>query len=165
MSIADGMLSELSYEAENTRKLLARVPSEHLGWKPHEKSMTLGQLASHLAEICQWVKPTIDADEMTFDPDSYVPRIYGSAEELVAVHDAAAKDAQAALAGVTDDKMFVPWTLKAGAKVLFTLPRVAVLRSMILSHIVHHRGQLTVYLRLKDVPLPSIYGPSADEQA
>jgi uncharacterized damage-inducible protein DinB len=164
MSIADGMLSELSYEAENTRKLLARVPKEHLGWKPHPKSMTLGQLASHVAETTQWVTGIASADEMVFDPATYKPKICGSAEELVQVHDAGVKAAEAALKTITDEQMFVPWSLKTPTETLFTLPRVAVLRSMVLSHTVHHRGQLTVYLRLKDVPLPSIYGPSADEQ-
>ncbi|MBI5091198.1 MAG: DinB family protein [Candidatus Hydrogenedentes bacterium] len=164
MRIAASLISELSYESANTRKLLARVPNEHLGWKPHAKSMTLAHLASHVAEIPQYVPPTVTANELVFDPATYKPTICGSAAEILALHDAAVKDAEQALKSVTDAQMMENWTFRTPTETLFTMPRIAVLRSMVLSHIYHHRGQLTVYLRLKDVPLPALYGPSADEQ-
>jgi len=125
----------------------------------------LGELASHLADIVNWTQTIATTDEMVFDPAEFKPKIYGSAQELVSVFDAGVKAAEAALATIPDDKMFVPWSLKTPTETIFTLPRVATLRTMVLSHLVHHRGQLTVYLRLKDVPLPSVYGPSADEQS
>ena len=164
MSTVTDMLGELVYESANTRKLLERVPMEHLGWKPHPKSMTLGQLASHLAEIPQWVAPIVTAEEMVFDPETYVPKIYTSTAELVKVHDAALEDAKKALDGMADDQLNVIWRLKTPKQILCEMPRGVVLRTMVLNHAFHHRGQLTVYLRLKDVPLPALYGPSADER-
>lgn len=163
MSIAASLTQELLYEAGNTRKLLARAPNEHLGWKPHAKSMTLGELAVHVADIPNYVLPVITTEEFAFDPEQHTPKRYVSAAELVAAHDAAVKAAEAALNGVADEQLMVNWSLKTPTATLFTLPRVAVLRSMVLNHWYHHRGQLTVYLRMKDVPLPETYGPSADE--
>ena len=165
MSIVGDMLGELVYESANTRKLLERVPEEFIGWQPHPKSMTLGQLSSHLAEIPQWVKSIVTDEEMEFDPEQYVPTIYTTNAELLKTHDAAVEDAKKALDGMTDDQLNVIWRLKTPKQILCEMPRGVVLRTMVLNHAFHHRGQLTVYLRLKDVPLPALYGPSADEKA
>lgn len=163
MAIIDGILQEFAHEAAGTRKVLERLPESELGWKPHAKSMTMGVLASHLAETPSWVEPIINQDEMSFSTIGYKPLDLKKVSEIVKRFDANVAEAQKVLKGVTDAKLMLPWTLKIDGKAAFTMPRVAVLRAMILSHSIHHRGQLTVYLRLKDVPLPGLYGPSADE--
>ncbi|MBX7247147.1 MAG: DinB family protein [Candidatus Sumerlaeaceae bacterium] len=164
MSIADQFLAEIKHEAAITRKYLERVPQDKFDWQPHEKSMTLGRLASHLAEINGWVEMTIKETEMKFDPATFKPYLANSPAELVATLDKGLTSAEKALAGVPDEALGVIWSLKAGDKVLFTMPRAAVLRGMMLNHTVHHRAQLGVYLRLLGVPVPATYGPSADEQ-
>jgi uncharacterized damage-inducible protein DinB len=164
MSIADALIAEAAHEAGATRKVLERLPADKFGWQPHEKSMTLGRLASHVADNAEWGTQTMKTTELDFDPSNYKPWIAASTAELLAKFDKCLADFLAALRGKPDSEFMVPWTLKGNGQPFFTLPRVAVLRSMILNHTVHHRGQLTVYMRLLGIPVPAIYGPSADEQ-
>ncbi|HEY0144062.1 MAG TPA: DinB family protein [Thermoanaerobaculia bacterium] len=160
--IAQSLLPELDLEIANTRKLLERIPFEHADWRPHPRSYTLGDLATHVGNLFNWVVMTIEQEE--FDTAAPFQRpTFTSTEELLARFDTTAAKARAALAGASDETLMAKWTLRHGEHVVFTLPRVAVLRTACMNHLIHHRGQLTVYLRLKDVPLPSIYGPTADE--
>lgn len=164
MNIVEPLIMELEYEAGTTRRLLERVPEEHFGWKPHPRSMTLAQLASHLAEIPKWVEPIITMDAMVLDMEDYRPYVATTRDELLLALDTNLNMAVEHLEERSNDHMTAVWRLKAGDKTLLEMPRAGVFRGMILSHMIHHRGQLTVYLRMKDVPLPAIYGPSADEQ-
>ena len=167
MPIVDALLPEYDHEMATTRRLLERVPDAELGWKPHDKSMTLGQLAGHVANLAWWLTMTLNQSfydvsaasdkEARLDPPT-------SREELLKSFDEKMKAARATLARTSDAEMMAPWTLKAGDHEIFTMPRVATIRSFVMNHLIHHRGQLSVYLRLKDVPLPPIYGPTADEQ-
>ena len=164
MNIIDAILNEIELEAANTRKMLERAPQEKFAWQPHAKSMTLCGLVSHIAEIPTWVKPILEQDELVIDLEKYVPPSYASVAELLQRFDKNIGEAKEAMAGQSDERLMGLWRLKVGEQSVFELPRVAVLRGMILSHSVHHRGQLSVYLRLNDVPLPPLYGPTADEQ-
>lgn len=148
-----------------TRKLLERVPDQDLAWKPHEKSYTLGALAAHLANIPTWVAATLDKDLFDMDavPEDTRPRQPAARAEVLEVFDRNVLAARAKMTSRTDGELLTPWTLKASGKVVFTMPKVAVLRSFVMNHTIHHRGQLSVYLRLRDVPLPMMYGPTADE--
>ena len=164
MSIAETLLPELDREMAVTRKLLERVPEDRFDWKPHAKSMTMGRLAGHLAELAHWAPVIISQN--SFDialprPDSYTAP--ASREALLALFDSQVAAARAALTGRSDAELLGPWSLKRGTDTMFTMPKAGVLRMMVLNHSVHHRGQLSVYLRMHDIPLPSIYGPSADE--
>lgn len=160
--IAQSLLPELDHETASTRKVLERVPAEHFDWRPHPKSYTLRDLATHVGNLFNWIAMTIEREE--FDTAAPFDRPhFQSTEELLARFEEAASNARAALAGASDERLKAPWTLRQGERVVFTMPRVAVLRSACLNHLIHHRAQLTVYLRLLDVPLPSIYGPTADE--
>ncbi len=146
----------------NTRKTLARVPFDKGAFQPHPKSMTMLALAGHVANVPSWANFTLrtpSLDLSTVSPNE-APE---SHEAMLAAFDEGASSALEALAAATDADLHAPWTLSMGEKVFFTMPRIAVLRSMVLNHLIHHRGQLTVYLRMNDVPVPAIYGPSADE--
>jgi uncharacterized damage-inducible protein DinB len=148
----------------STRRLLERVPEADFAWKPHDKSFPLGHLAGHIVNILQWV--TITLDERSFDlaaSGNERPTPPATKAELLQKFDANVTRARASIDAQTDPAFFAPWTLKQGDQELFTMPKLAVLRSFVMNHIIHHRGQLTVYLRLRNVPLPSIYGPTADE--
>jgi uncharacterized damage-inducible protein DinB len=166
MPIIDSLLPEFDHEMANTRKMLERVPDDKLGWKPHPKSFDLGALASHIATMVDWATDTITKDSFDFAPPGKppykVPRA-GSAAELLATFDKGVAEARAALAGATDAALMQPWSLLAGGHTIFTMPRIACIRGFVMNHIIHHRGQLSVYLRLLDVPIPGMYGPSADE--
>jgi uncharacterized damage-inducible protein DinB len=167
-TIAESLLPEFDHEAGTTRTLLERVPEGRAAWKPHVKSMSLGELAVHIANIPAWAMTTLQDTEFDVNPpggSSWVPPQFQSVSGTVSAFDENAKKARARLAAVSNAEMMVPWTLKNGGKAVFSMPRVAVFRSFIMNHAIHHRGQLSVYLRLCDVPLPSIYGPSADTQA
>jgi len=162
-TIAESFLAEIESEATKTRRLLALVPHDKLDYRPHPKSMTLGQLALHIAQIPGGLAsvamgPGLDAGAVDFTPRS--PK---GAGELLPALDASLAQAKAALAGLDDAKANAPWTLSVGAKELSTVPRAAILRNLMLNHWYHHRGQLTVYLRLLGVSLPVTYGRSADE--
>jgi uncharacterized damage-inducible protein DinB len=161
MAIKDALLPEFDEEMKTTRTLLERVPDAKAAWKPHPKSMSLGELAIHLATMAGWTMPTLTQTHMDFAAD-FTPPVFGSTAEALKVFDQAVAKARATIAATSDADFMVPWTLRRGDHVFFTLPRVVVLRSMVLNHAIHHRGQLSVYLRLNDVPLPSIYGPTAD---
>jgi len=166
MSMADSLVGEFDHEASGTRKLLERVPEAHVQWAPHPRSKSLGELANHIAGLPVWVGRILNAKEYDFlAPGAPTPgvRPWESKAALLAKHDKNVAEARKLLAATTDAQFLEPWTLKRGGEAMFTLPRAAVLRSMVYSHTIHHRGQLTVYLRLKDVPLPGLYGPSADE--
>jgi uncharacterized damage-inducible protein DinB len=166
MSLSQILLPEFDHEMANTRKTLERVPDEKFSWKPHEKSMTLGGLATHLANIPNWTKNTFDVDELDVAPPGAPPYRLEEAKstaELLEAFDKNVTEARAALEAATDEKWQGKWSLLMTGKTIFTLPRPAVFRGFIMSHSIHHRAQLGVYLRLLDVPVPSIYGPSADE--
>lgn len=165
MSIAQSLLPEFDHEMATTRTLLERVPGDKAAWKPHQKSMTLGRLSMHLAELPQWVGGTLRQTELDVNPaegPKFVAAPFESTPAMLSAFDANTKTAREILAATPDSDFFVPWSLKNAGKVELTMPRVAVLRSFVMNHMVHHRGQLSVYLRLNDVPVPSIYGPTAD---
>ncbi len=163
MTIGEALSLELEHESKTTRKLLERVPEAAFDWKPHEKSMSLGQLASHLAENPNWVTPIVEQEEMSVDSD-YKPYLAGSSEELLDRFDTNTRQAVETLKSQSDADLMKLWRFVAGGEVKMEMPRVGALRTIILNHAYHHRGQLSVYLRLNDVPIPSIYGPSADEE-
>ena len=163
MSIGEHLAAELEQEAKTTRRLLERVPEASFGWKPHEKSMTLGQLAGHVAQLPTLIVPALTEEEFDFAVAGWKPFSPQSTAELVEQFDANISAAAETLKSQPDESMGQTWKLKSGEHVLFEMPRAMVVRFVGLNHVVHHRGQLSVYLRLLDVPLPSIYGPSADE--
>jgi uncharacterized damage-inducible protein DinB len=165
-TISQSLLPEFDIEMANTRRTLERVPEGRGDFRPHAKSMTLARLAGHLAELPMWTTMTFDHDELDISPPGAAPRqpyLMTSRGDLLALFDGHVRNARAALASATDQAMMSPWTLKSEGKAVLTLPRAAVLRSFVMNHMVHHRAQLGVYLRMNDVPVPSIYGPSADE--
>jgi uncharacterized damage-inducible protein DinB len=164
MAIADALLPEFDHETATTRKVLERVPDGRFDWKPHAKSMSLGQLAGHLATLLTWGHTTLTQPQFDLAGDFHMPPMTTRAD-LLAVFDKTTAEARAALVGRNDAEMMAPWTLKQGDKTLFTMPKAAVLRTFVMNHMIHHRAQLGVYLRLNDIPLPSVYGPSADEHA
>ena len=158
MPLIDGMLLELDQEAETTRRVLARVPNEHLAWRPHEKARTLGELATVPGAVAQLVASQSPVQAPQFrDPQPQ------NASELVPTLDDSIAEAKQALSGISDSELMSTWRMMQGERELFAIPRVAMLRSIMLNHWYHHRGQLSVYLKQLDVPIPSIYGPSADE--
>ncbi len=163
MSISQSLLPEFDQEMAGTRKSLERVPEGKTEWQPHPKSMTLGRLAGHLAELPVWIVETMQRDELSLD-GSFKPFISSSPKELLAMFDAKVAEARALLSEAADEDFMKPWSLVVRGQKAFTMPKIAVVRSMVMNHIIHHRGQLTVYLRLNDVPVPSLYGPSADER-
>ena len=165
-SIATALVAEFDHEISTTRKLLARTPAAAAGWKPHPKSMSLGQLAGHLAEIPGWGGPMLQLAELDLAPvggPAYTSPTFESVEALLALFDKNAAEARPVLAAMSDEEFQLPWTMLMGGEKVFTLPRIAVVRTWVMNHLVHHRGQFSVYLRLQDVPLPGIYGPSADD--
>jgi len=167
MPIADAFVAEFDHEMSTTQKLLERVPDHLAAWKPHAKSMSLGELAIHIATLAGWAEMVVQQTEFdvapTDGPAWVQPRFVSTSETVQAFANGSASS-RAAIAGATDADLMIPWTLKAGAHTVFTQPRATVLRSFVFSHIIHHRGQLSVYLRLNDVAVPAIYGPSADER-
>jgi uncharacterized damage-inducible protein DinB len=162
MSIAQSFLPEFDHEMQSTRKLLECVPDGKFSYKPHEKSMTLGHLASHVAQIPEYVISTIRLERLDFT-GSEKPFEATTRKELLDAFDAKSAEARNALSGASDEEMAKIWTLTYKGQQIFSLPRAAVLRSMCLNHLYHHRGQLGVYLRLNNVAIPGMYGPSADE--
>jgi uncharacterized damage-inducible protein DinB len=163
MAMNEPLMMELQHEAESTRKMLERLPKEKLTWKPHEKSMSLGRLAMHLAEIPGWVNATLLADELDFSKMDYKMTEATSSEEVVKIFDEKLASALDVLKNTEDTTMMNMWTMRDGETIYFTMPKIAVLRSFVYSHLIHHRGQMSVYLRLLDVPVPGSYGPSADD--
>lgn len=166
MSLSESLLPEFDQEMANTRKTLERVPLNRFDWKPHEKSMAMGGLATHLSNIPTWAVFTIDQDSLDLAPGgvSQPPtELAKSEEELLATFDTNVAKARTAIAGAADPDFFKPWSLMSNGNTIMTLPKIAVLRSFVMNHLIHHRAQLGVYLRLNDIAVPSIYGPSADE--
>jgi uncharacterized damage-inducible protein DinB len=162
MGLVDALLPEFDHEISTTRKLLERVPDDRLSWKPHPRSMSLGGLATHLSNLPWWGEMTLTRSEFDTAGSSPQPEVTSRAQ-ILDRFDRNALATRSALSGKSDAELMVPWALKNGSQTIFSLPRAAVWRSFVLSHLVHHRGQMSVYLRLLDVPVPSIYGPSADE--
>ncbi len=163
MAIKDALLPEFDHEMTTTRNLLTIVPEQHRDWLPHPRSYTLGRLAGHIANLPGWLSVTMEANEFDLGAAAaWTPPAYSTTLANVAYFDSMVTKAREALNGATDADFMVGWSLKTGDVTHFTLPKVAVVRSFVLNHIIHHRGQLSVYLRLRDVPLPNIYGPTAD---
>ena len=162
MAIKDALLAEYDHEMGTTRKLLERVPDAQLAWKPHEKSMTLGGLATHLGNIPHWGGTILN--EPSFDLGGAPPNLEARASraEILQHFDEACKQTRLWM-DKSDAEYMARWALKRGGQEMFSMPRIAAFRSFVLSHIIHHRGQLSVYLRLNNIPVPAIYGPSADE--
>jgi len=166
MSIAKSLLPEFDNEMANTRKTLERVPDGKFDWKPHQKSTAMGGLATHLSNIPTWAVYAIEQDSLDLAPGGKPLPLMPVAEsqrELLSTFDANIQRARAAIAGASDEELMKPWSLQRAGNTLLTVPKAAVLRNFVLNHIIHHRAQLGVYLRLNDIPVPSIYGPSADE--
>jgi len=166
MSIAESVIPELDQEMATTRRMLERVPEARAGWKPHPKSWSLGDLAAHLANLPVWGNITMDRTELHINPpggEKWVSPGYQSQESNLKTFDDNVKALREVLSAASDADYMVSWTLKNAGQHVLTLPRVVVIRSFVLNHIIHHRGQLSVYLRLNDVALPSVYGPTADE--
>jgi len=164
-TIGSAYLAELEHEAKVAREVLSRVPADKFDWKPHEKSMSFGKLASHIAEMVGWTGPTLQHPELDFSKMDYKPFEPKTTEELLEYFDKNLAEAADVLRNTTDEQFMESWTMRNGETVYFTMPKIAVMRSFVMNHIVHHRGQLSVYLRLNDIAVPSMYGPSADEGA
>ena len=162
MSIKDGLLADFDHEMGTTRRLLERLPDDRLAWKPHPRSMTLGGLATHLSNIPHWGNTILN--ERSFDLASAPPPLAEktSRAEILASFDDICRQTRAAM-DKSDAEYQSPWTLQRAGQQVFSVPRVAAFRSFVLHHVIHHRGQLSLYLRLNDIPVPAIYGPSADE--
>jgi uncharacterized damage-inducible protein DinB len=166
MALSQALLPEFDHEMANTRKTLERVPEDKFDWKPHEKSTALGGLATHLAKIPDWATLAIKQSEFDLAPPGAEPIKQpqaASRQEVLDAFDRNCAAAREAIAAASDEHLMGSWSLLSGGNTLMTLPRIAVLRSFVMNHSIHHRAQLGVYLRLLDVPVPSIYGPSADE--
>ncbi|MDB5250084.1 MAG: hypothetical protein JWQ40_4478 [Segetibacter sp.] len=155
--------AELKQEAASTKKILERVPAGKFDWKPHEKSMTLGRLASHVAELPGFLHSILTMDDFDFAQGHYQPSHANTPEELMNVFQQKLDEVVKTLENTSDEKMQASFTLRSGDHVIATVPRMVAVRSMAMNHIIHHRGQIAVYLRLLDIPVPGMYGPSADE--
>ena len=162
MALIDGLLQELEAEAQTTRRVLERVPDNQLAWRPHEKARTLGELALHVAIVPGGVAELVASPSPAQAPQ-FIDPSPKSASELIPALDQSIAKAKEVLGGMDDDTLMATWRMMNGERELFAVPRMALLRSVMLNHWYHHRGQLTVYLRELGVPVPSIYGPSADE--
>jgi uncharacterized damage-inducible protein DinB len=166
MKITEALLPEFDQEMAKTRSTLERVPDDKLTWKPHPKSFAMGSLATHIVNMIGWTTDTIVKDSFDVSPPGappYKEEPAGSRKDLLDRFDKNVTAARAAIAGTTDEHLLKPWSLLAGGKTLFTMRRIECLRGFVMNHTIHHRAQLGVYLRLNDIPVPSIYGPSADE--
>jgi len=165
--IAASLLPEFDHEMTTTRSLLERIPDAEAAWKPHPKSWSLGDLAAHVVNLLTWAPPIFERTELDLNPPGgpgFTPARFTSTADLLVTFDANAARARAAVAAQPDEAFLVTWSLLNAGSVVLALPRIACWRSFIMNHQIHHRGQLSVYLRLRDVPLPSIYGPTADTQ-
>jgi uncharacterized damage-inducible protein DinB len=165
MKTVDSLLKEFEHEAQTTRKHLERLPDGKLAWQPHQKSFTAAGLASHITECLGWTAVVFNENEFNFDPSTYKPYIAESVADLLQTFDSNIAKSKQALVGATEESLEQPWSLKIMDRVQFERPRAEVFRDFVLSHVIHHRGQFSVYLRLLDVPVPGSYGPSADESA
>jgi uncharacterized damage-inducible protein DinB len=167
MALSEALLPEFDREMATLRKTLERVPDDKFAWKPHEKSMAMGRLATHLAEIPGWATYTISTDSLDLAPpggEPFKPTVANSRQQVLDIFDKKIEEARQSIAGAADGHLLKPWSLLSGGNTILTMPRIACLRSFVMNHMIHHRAQLGVYLRLNDIPVPATYGPSADEQ-
>lgn len=166
MAIKDMLLPEFEQEMATTRKTLERVPEGKPEFKPHDKSMTMARLAGHVAEIPMWATMTLTQDSIDMAPAGQPPMPPGTMTtraQMLAEFDKNVAEARKALEGTCDETFLRPWSLLRGGQTLMTMPKIVVMRTFVMNHLIHHRAQLGVYLRLNNVPVPSVYGPSADE--
>lgn len=159
-----GIANELQHELGSTKKMLERVPVDKFDWKPHEKSMSLGRLAGHIAEIWSWLTMTIKTDELDLAAMNYQPPVINETADLLNLLEKTNAEAIQAVQNASHEDLMKTWTLRRGDQTLMSMPKVAVIRSLAMNHLVHHRGQLSVYLRMLDIPVPGMYGPSADDR-
>jgi uncharacterized damage-inducible protein DinB len=164
MPMVDALLPEFDHEMSVTRKVLERVPGDKFDWKPHPKSMTFGALAQHVANLPLWGEMTLTQSELDLGGTPPSPPVTSRAD-LLASFDQRVKRTRALLADKSDAELMQPWTLKNNGHTIFSMPKATVWRGFVVSHLIHHRAQLAVYLRLNDLPVPSMYGPSADESS
>ena len=157
------MLNEFDHEMANTRKTLERIPEDQLQIRPHEKSWTLRELAGHVAQVPGWLTMTLATAELDVSGPFPQPKLDTKAD-ILAAFDAALAEARPALEAASHEDLMATWTMKMGDEVIFSMPKIAVVRSFVMNHMIHHRGQLTVYLRLCGASVPALYGPSADEE-
>lgn len=166
MGLSQALLPEFDHEMANTRKVLERIPDGNLDWKPHEKSMAFVGMATHMSNLPSWTVMTIEQDSFDMNPEGGEPpqvEPVTSVAEALEAFDKNVADARAAIAGASDEHLLGEWAFLSGGEVIFSMPRIAVLRSMIMNHMIHHRAQLGLYLRLNDISVPATYGPTADE--
>jgi len=167
MALSETILPEFDLEMANTRKTLERIPVDNFDWKPHDKSWTIKELATHLANLPSWTILTLKEDSFDMAPKGGEPPKtpeVTTKNEMLEMFDKNVADAHAAIESASDEEFMKPWSLVSGGETLFSMPKIAVLRSFVMNHNIHHRAQLGVYLRLNDVPVPAIYGPTADEE-
>lgn len=164
MALSASLAAEIKHEASNSRKILLRIPNEQFNWKPHEKSMTIGRLGGHIAELTQWVNLIIDVAEFDFLKTPLDRCKATNSVELIETFEKHLEKALAALHNIPDEVLNEQWVLRRGDFIVAQLPKKVALRNIVMNHIIHHRGQLSVYLRLLNIPVPGIYGPSADEK-
>jgi len=163
MQLVEPIMAELTHEAATTRRLLTRIPDDRLSWRPHPRSMTLGTLAAHLAAIPALGVQVVTTAELVLDPGAFRTPEAAGVEAALGVFEANVAAMKDALRSISPRELLTSWRLLSGGRMVLELPRMGAVRSLVLNHMIHHRGQLSVYLRLIDVPLPSIYGPTADE--
>jgi uncharacterized damage-inducible protein DinB len=163
MQLNQPLLAEFKHEASNTRKMLERVPAESFSWKPHEKSMSLLRLAEHVSELPDWLTFTVKQDELNLAEMKRSTDNFATTGDLLSAFDEKLARGVQALESASNENLMQNWKLRMGEHVIFDMPRIQVVRSMVFNHIIHHRGQLSVYLRLLGVPVPGMYGPSADD--
>lgn len=166
MSLAQSLLPEFDHEMAGIRRVLERIPADRFDYRPHPKSFTMGHLASHLSTVPAWAASTMETTELDFalpEVQAMMPKPSTSPQQLLATFDQGVVKARAAIAAARDEDLAVIWSGKSHGTALFAMPRAAVLRGFVMNHAIHHRAQLTVYLRLLDLPVPALYGPSADE--
>jgi uncharacterized damage-inducible protein DinB len=167
MSIAESILPEFDQEMANTRKVLERIPDDKLAWKAHPKSNTIGWNGAHLAEIPYWAELTLTQDSFDVNPpggEPYRTQPAESRQQVLQGFDKNVAAARKAIEGTSDADFMKPWSLLSSGQVFFTMPRIAVMRTFVINHMIHHRAFLCAYLRLNDIPVPGLYGPSGDEQ-
>jgi len=163
MSISQILIHEFDQEMANTRKTLERIPEHNLGYKPHEKSMPLDRLAGHIAQLPTWGTTTLTTESMDMDPASYQPLVATSRAQVLGAFDENVAALRKHIANTTDQAFLADWSMSVKGKQFMTMPRFGVIRSMVINHMIHHRAQLGVYLRLNNIEVPGMYGPSADE--